>query len=164
MGCGSLTSWIISSKPLFKESLICLLMLWNALLKSEVPKRTSVEFLQKSVAHELQLLQYGSAGGRGCRSKNSNTDIGGNINADNNSNNKVGNNGGAVIYAIRKRLYSRLKDIGFIDNDNCDAQRQSSPLLNIGTVLVREWHGETHKVIIEADGYYYRDQHYKSWG
>lgn len=34
--------------------------------------------------------------------------------------------------------------------------------LNAGTVLVREWHGRTHRVTVAEKGFLFRDKHYRS--
>ncbi len=38
----------------------------------------------------------------------------------------------------------------------------STPSLNTGTKLVREWHGKTHQVDVTDDGFVWNDKNYKS--
>jgi Protein of unknown function (DUF2924) len=38
----------------------------------------------------------------------------------------------------------------------------SNDIVHVGTHLVRVWQGETHQVTVLANGYQYKDQHWKS--
>lgn len=117
-----------------------LLRLWHGLLGCSAPPKTSQELLRHVIMHEIQLLQHGKG----------------------------------VLSSIKKRLYSHLKETDLYHHQDINAhhhnkqyssllpQVMSAASLSIGTVLVREWHGELYKVYVEVDGYYYNNEYYKS--
>lgn len=64
----------------------------------------------------------------------------------------------AQLGALKKAARERLHKIAAGSNDSSDV----SSKLNLGTRLLREWHGETHEVVIEDAGVRYQGKLYRS--
>lgn len=72
----------------------------------------------------------------------------------------------AVAYQLQENVYGgfkkttreRLRKIATGSQDGSDASSQ----LNLGTRLLREWHGVTHEVVIEEKGARYQGKVYRS--
>lgn len=72
----------------------------------------------------------------------------------------------AVAYELQKNAYgglkksarARLRNIATVVNAKSNATSQP----NLGTRLLREWHGVTHEVVIEEKGARYRGKVYRS--
>jgi len=76
----------------------------------------------------------------------------------------------AIAYRLQERAFGglspatrRLLDrvASEFSADSHDTRR-SMARIRPGTLLVREWHGKTHKVTVVENGVVYRDQHYRS--
>lgn len=65
---------------------------------------------------------------------------------------------GGLSQAIRRRLAALARTLEQDGSNAFDA----SPSLKAGATLVRDWHGETHRVRVLAEGFDYREQRYQS--
>ena len=73
----------------------------------------------------------------------------------------------AVAYRLQADAFGGLKpatrrQLLAIAVQKEDAKASASPLLTVGTRLVREWHGVVHEVQILEDGVLWNGQHYRS--
>lgn len=56
----------------------------------------------------------------------------------------------------------RLGEIADVLNRNGQYEPRGAKRLNVGTILIREWKGVTHRVSVEANGFHHADQCYSS--
>jgi hypothetical protein len=49
-----------------------------------------------------------------------------------------------------------------IENSSCSRRQMHKPRIKPGTQIIRQWHGETHEVVVIESGYQYRQAIYKS--
>ncbi len=63
---------------------------------------------------------------------------------------------------LSKSIMRKLEHLN-VEPAVADVQKPSPPInLKPGTRLVREWHGVTHTVLVQADGVEWNDRRYKS--
>jgi len=62
---------------------------------------------------------------------------------------------------LSKAILRKLQSAGPVEGSS-EKKRRPRPSFKPGTRLVREWHGVTHTVVIQADGVEWRGQRYRS--
>jgi hypothetical protein len=76
-----------------------------------------------------------------------------------------------IAYRLQERAFGGLKPatVRWLERiaDDATARRQVAPILkkiriNVGTVLIREWHGTKHQVIVLNDGFLFRTERFRS--
>ena len=71
----------------------------------------------------------------------------------------------AIAYKMQEKVHGRLPATMrsyMREMTNGGRKHPPAPTLKPGTVLIREWHGATHEVMVLQKGFLYRDQPYRS--